>query len=608
MQIALPVALNQVSVADDGDTAGSPTLAGEASVEAPFTLGSGSGDPSSAFASEAAVSGDTVVKAELALSAGMARASSQGNLAWPDDVELLSKQAPRPAEGSALTPPVDAHVTAKIIGERVVESEAFLQSGVSANIREVAKARSAFSTTGREPPVSVTRNQEPLAAGGSGENAYSGRGEGIRSASERLRSSDNRLNVATEQVVASATRSSHPQTRAAADAAARLGASGDVVAVPGPTPARAAIPDESTRAGTMAMVSDETDARLTANDGMQSRHESGRLAPGRVFGGQAVRADDGSPSVGNKAVPVAMTGETREDAIESKSARDAAQPPGAEEALKRGLSSGGTTERVSPEARLQPSLAQKDVRQGPSELGTHAAQLSGKVSGFSARISKATSEPPILSEAEYSQGAQNQAASRTSSKAPVAAVPKLSTPASAFPSQAISAEFGETVEGLVAFDRGDATTSSDVRREPTANSAPASAPLARAASRQIIDSIRFPMDGTIEIKLSPEELGRVKLSMAPGEAGAMTIQLTVERAETLELLRRFADLLAGDLRDAGYSGLQFSFNREGEGDPSTQDAEDMRRAGHGKSDDDTPPLTRTQEGHGPSGSGVDLRL
>ena len=87
--------------------------------------------------------------------------------------------------------------------------------------------------------------------------------------------------------------------------------------------------------------------------------------------------------------------------------------------------------------------------------------------------------------------------------------------------------------------------------------------LARAASAQIIEAVRLPMDGFVEVRLSPEELGRVRLSIVPGDSGLL-VQLVAERPETLELLRRHADQLATDLRGAGYSGLEFSFGREGD--------------------------------------------
>lgn len=87
-------------------------------------------------------------------------------------------------------------------------------------------------------------------------------------------------------------------------------------------------------------------------------------------------------------------------------------------------------------------------------------------------------------------------------------------------------------------------------------------PMARAVVAQISDAVSFPMDGSVELRLSPEELGRVKVSMTPGEGG-LVVQLVVERQETLDLLRRHVDMLAEDLGRAGYSGLEFTFSNEG---------------------------------------------
>ena len=112
----------------------------------------------------------------------------------------------------------------------------------------------------------------------------------------------------------------------------------------------------------------------------------------------------------------------------------------------------------------------------------------------------------------------------------------------------------------------------------------------------------------LEIKLSPEELGRVKLAMLPGEAGAMTVQMTVERAETLELLRRHADVLSTDLQDAGYSGLEFTFSREGEGNSSSHRTAETPEADDEKTVNDASRPIRTQQHDAMPSSGVDLRL
>jgi hypothetical protein len=130
--------------------------------------------------------------------------------------------------------------------------------------------------------------------------------------------------------------------------------------------------------------------------------------------------------------------------------------------------------------------------------------------------------------------------------------------------------------------------------------------LAQSAASQIAEAVRLPLDGSIEIRLSPEELGRVRLSMIPGEAG-LVVQMIAERPETLELLRRHVDLLAADLQDAGYSGLEFSFSREDRRrDPSGADIDAPPSDANSKSPalSAVPPRTNRS----PSGGALDLRL
>lgn len=88
---------------------------------------------------------------------------------------------------------------------------------------------------------------------------------------------------------------------------------------------------------------------------------------------------------------------------------------------------------------------------------------------------------------------------------------------------------------------------------------------ARPVITQLVQAARSAIDGMIEVKLAPEELGRVRLAMTSGEAG-MTVTVTAERAETLDLIRRNIDLFAADLTDQGFSDLNFSFGQEDAGD------------------------------------------
>lgn len=77
--------------------------------------------------------------------------------------------------------------------------------------------------------------------------------------------------------------------------------------------------------------------------------------------------------------------------------------------------------------------------------------------------------------------------------------------------------------------------------------------------------------GTVELSLSPEELGRVRLRLHPSEAG-LSVTITADRPETLDLMRRNIDLLAREFLDIGYEGAQFDFAQSGQGTDDGQSA------------------------------------
>jgi hypothetical protein len=70
-------------------------------------------------------------------------------------------------------------------------------------------------------------------------------------------------------------------------------------------------------------------------------------------------------------------------------------------------------------------------------------------------------------------------------------------------------------------------------------------------------------DSRIEIQLSPEELGRVTLTLHVAD-DSVVMSIQAERQETLDLMRRHADVLQREFRDAGFTAMSFSF---GQGSP-----------------------------------------
>jgi flagellar hook-length control protein FliK len=63
-----------------------------------------------------------------------------------------------------------------------------------------------------------------------------------------------------------------------------------------------------------------------------------------------------------------------------------------------------------------------------------------------------------------------------------------------------------------------------------------------------------------EIALSPQELGRVRMSVI-AEDGAITVNILTERPETLDLMRRHIDQLGQTFRAMGYDSINFAFGQ-----------------------------------------------
>lgn len=152
---------------------------------------------------------------------------------------------------------------------------------------------------------------------------------------------------------------------------------------------------------------------------------------------------------------------------------------------------------------------------------------------------------------------------------------------------------------------------------PSANHtsfAPLLATVAQAAAvphlaAQLVQTLSQHDDGTTEIALSPDELGRVRVTMQPDATNPdrLVVMLNFERPETLDLFRRHADQLAEALRDAGFAGAQIGFGQSDSG--GNGPAQD--KAGPAEIPDHEPVPTALPD-HRPlrlaSSSALDLRL
>ena len=87
---------------------------------------------------------------------------------------------------------------------------------------------------------------------------------------------------------------------------------------------------------------------------------------------------------------------------------------------------------------------------------------------------------------------------------------------------------------------------------------PSEARLIQGAISQIDAAVTRTGPGTVEVSLSPKELGQVAIRIEQAE-GALRVAFTFERAETTQLMRAHQADLAAALTAQGYSSLDLSF-------------------------------------------------
>ena len=95
---------------------------------------------------------------------------------------------------------------------------------------------------------------------------------------------------------------------------------------------------------------------------------------------------------------------------------------------------------------------------------------------------------------------------------------------------------------------------------------PAAGALPDGLGRMLAHAASQFTDRPIEMTLSPEELGRVRMTLATHD-GSLTMAIQADRPETLDLLRRHIDTLAQDFRNMGFDNLNFSFGRDQDHNP-----------------------------------------
>lgn len=116
---------------------------------------------------------------------------------------------------------------------------------------------------------------------------------------------------------------------------------------------------------------------------------------------------------------------------------------------------------------------------------------------------------------------------------------------------------------------------------PNAPMSALSPELPRHVAEQLASGFRSGTDKSVEIRLNPAELGRVRINLQTNDTGVVVVVLA-DRPETLYLMRRHTDILAQEFQQIGYGAAEFSFGqgsdaRSGQG--SNEDRESHRREG-----------------------------
>lgn len=167
----------------------------------------------------------------------------------------------------------------------------------------------------------------------------------------------------------------------------------------------------------------------------------------------------------------------------------------------------------------------------------------------------------------------------------------------------IEAEIVVTTADAPRSDRAEQTQPA-LQRTATAPS-----PTAAGIGAQMAQAARQVAPGQIELRLYPEELGRLRLSFDVSEQN-MVVTIFAERAETTDLMRRHVEQLAREMQSLGYKEVSFRFD----GDPASTGT------GTGDGNRDTPasgaaPHETVETTHAApealpaaAGAGLDLRI
>ena len=309
---------------------------------------------------------------------------------------------------------------------------------------------------------------------------------------------------------------------------------------------------EATEAGAVSAAISSPDA-TTAVGADAARAAGMSDAPASGIAPQAAEAgNDGSVVAASAAVDPAAI---------DPAAADAAAQPVAEGAART------TAPDLTAAAATRAGGALRVAAGDPAETGVKAAVEHGA----KRRAKDVVADDAALTQSRLreARGTDNAAASPATTQAENASGTAKDSVAPGSAAPAIPAsDTGRGPEGL-RFDAlgGVSGTTGGSERSAAAAGLTQGAAMpqhgaatAQGVAVQIASALSSLPDKPVELALSPEELGKVRLTLSHGHDGGISVAVQAERPETLDLMRRHIDQLASDFRDMGYSSIDFSFS------------------------------------------------
>jgi len=356
---------------------------------------------------------------------------------------------------------------------------------------------------------------------------------------------------------------------------------------------------------------DET--KLTENPRMQGdQTKAGAGSPEPVLRGEP------------KAAPLASNPTVLRDEIETAPAQPAADENASNQKQLQTTQSGEARGAKAVETSALPVTEIKKNHAPETQIGRHEprvrqevlanakslpaepqrdVQANAQMQGERVKESKRSVEKEPFTTREVARSdagiasRQNQPAAQTTQAVAVAGAP-AGVASAAMPS--IDVVSGEILGGPLGEPLAASVSTTDGARNASFERVLAHAAAEpRAITRQIADAVVTQRDGTVELRLNPEELGRVSLSMTQVD-GAMSVHLNAERPETLELLKRHIALLEAEFGDVGFDTASFSFGESGNQKASGDAQSEFAQTGPGggdlsvlSSEDDATPVIPT---------------